>query len=99
MAELITGRGGTDHVDSEDLGAFNAVTLGDGTYILSGCSMTMKTATTLHIAAGELLMQGRHVRIRGAGEDVDVAVGTTGYNRNDSWPCTTSRRAASRASR
>ncbi len=83
MAELITGRGGTDHVESEDFGAFNAVTLGDGTYILSGCSMSMKTATTLHIAAGELLMQGRHVRIKGAGEDVDVAVGTTGYNRND----------------
>ena len=83
MAELITGRGGTDHVDSEDFGAFNAVTLGGGTYILSGCSMAMKTATTLHIAAGELLMQGRHVRIKGAGEDVDVAVGTTGYNRND----------------
>lgn len=83
MAELITGRGGTDHVDSEDFGALNAVTLGDGTYILSGCSMAMKTATTLHIAAGELLMQGRHVRIKGAGEDLDVAVGTTGYNRND----------------
>lgn len=83
MAELITGRGGTDHVDSEDFGAFNAVTLGDGTYIISGCSMAMKTATTLHIAAGELLMQGRHVRIKGAGEDVGVAVGTTGYNRND----------------
>lgn len=83
MAELITGRGGTDHVDSEDFGAFNAVTLGDGTYILSGCSMAMKTASTLHIAAGELLMQGRHVRIKGAGEDLDVAVGTTGYNRND----------------
>lgn len=83
MAELITGRGGTDHVGSEDFGAFNAVTLGDGTYILSGCSMAMKTATTLHIAAGELLMQGRHVRIKGAGEDIDVAVGTTGYNRND----------------
>lgn len=83
MAELITGRGGTDHVDSEDFGAFNAVTLGDGTYILSGCSMAMKTASTLHIAAGELLMQGRHVRIKGAGEDIDVAVGTTGYNRND----------------
>lgn len=83
MAELITGRGGTDHVDSEDFGAFNAVTLGDGTYILSGCSMAMKTASALHIAAGELLMQGRHVRIKGAGEDLDVAVGTTGYNRND----------------
>ena len=83
MAELITGRGGTDHVDSEDFGALNAVTLGDGTYILSGCSMAMKTATTLHIVAGELLMQGRHVRIKGAGEDIDVAVGTTGYNRND----------------
>lgn len=83
MAELITGRGGTDHVDSEDFGAFNAVTLGDGTYILSGCSMAMKTASKLHIAAGELLMQGRHVRIKGAGEDIDVAVGTTSYNRND----------------
>ena len=83
MAELITGRGGTDHVDSEDFGALNAVTLGDGTYILSGCSVAMKTASTLHIAAGELLMQGRHVRIKGAGEDIDVAVGTTGYNRND----------------
>lgn len=83
MAELITGRGGTDHVDSEDFGAFNAVTLGDGTYILGGCALTMRTATSLHVAAGEMLMQGRHVRVKGAGEDLPVAVGTTGYSRND----------------
>lgn len=79
--ELITGMGGTNHVDSEDVGALNAELIGNGNYLLSGCEVTMTDANTCHVAAGELLLQGRHVRIKGAGEDVSIGNGQVGYNQ------------------
>lgn len=79
--ELITGMGGTNHVDSEDVGALNAELIGNGNYLLSGCEVTMTDANTCHVAAGELLLQGRHVRIKGAGEDVGIGNGQAGYNQ------------------
>lgn len=79
--ELITGVGGTNHVDSEDVGALNAELVGNGNYLLSGCEVTMTDANTCHVAAGELLLQGRHVRIKGAGEDVRIGNGQAGYNQ------------------
>lgn len=79
--ELITGMGGTNHVDSEDVGALNAELIGNGNYLLSGCEVTMTDANTCHVAAGELLLQGRHVRIKGAGEDVSIGNGQAGYNQ------------------
>lgn len=79
--ELITGMGGTNHVDSEDVGALNAELIGNGNYLLSGCEVTMTDANTCHVAAGELLLQGRHVRIKGAGEDVSIGNGQSGYNQ------------------
>lgn len=79
--ELITGIGGTNHVDSEDVGALNAELIGNGNYLLSGCEVTMTDANTCHVAAGELLLQGRHVRIKGAGEDVSIGNGQAGYNQ------------------
>ena len=81
--ELVTGFAGEPHIDSEDVGAFNAATMGSGSYILTGCAMSMTTVNKLHIAAGELLIQGRHVRITGTGIDLAVANGTSGYNRID----------------
>ncbi len=81
--ELVTGFAGEPHIDSEDVGAFNAATMGSGSYILTGCTMSMTTVNKLHIAAGELLIQGRHVRITGTGIDLAVANGTSGYNRID----------------
>ena len=79
--ELITGMGGTNHVDSEDVGALNAELIGNGNYLLSGCEVTMTDANTCHVAAGELLLQGRHVRIKGAGEDASIGNGQAGYNQ------------------
>ena len=81
--ELITGCAGEPHVDSEDVAALNAYLVGTGCYKLNGCAMSMTTVNKFHIAAGDILWQGRHVRIKSTGEDVAVANGASGYNRND----------------
>ncbi len=81
--EIITAKTGEPHVDSEDVGAFNANTIGAGSYLLDGLTMTITDANTLHVGAAEILFEGRHVRIKGNGEDIAIANGTTGYSRND----------------
>ena len=81
--ELVTGKAGVPHVDSEDVGAFNAYSLGSGAYIMSGCEVTAKSANSISIAAGEILWEGRHIRVKGSGEGLAVDNGQTGYNRRD----------------
>ncbi|WP_294161749.1 hypothetical protein [uncultured Senegalimassilia sp.] len=81
--ELVTGKAGVPHVDSEDVGAFNAYSLGSGAYIMSGCKVTAKSANSISIAAGEILWEGRHIRVKGSGESLAVDNGQTGYNRRD----------------
>lgn len=81
--EIITGKTGEPHIDSEDIGAYNAYTIGKDSYLLNGLDMTITNVNTLHVGTGEVLFQGRHVRIKGNGEDVTIANGTTGYKRND----------------
>lgn len=81
--ELVTGKAGVPHVDSEDVGAFNAYSLGSGAYIMSGCEVMAKSANSVNIAAGEILWEGRHIRVKGSGESLAVDNGQTGYNRRD----------------
>lgn len=81
--ELVTGKAGVPHVDSEDVGAFNAHSLGSGAYIMDGCEVTAKSANSVNIAAGEILWEGRHIRVKGSGESLAVDNGQTGYNRRD----------------
>lgn len=81
--ELVTGKAGVPHVDSEDVGAFNARSLGSGAYIMDGCEVTVKSANSVNIAAGEILWEGRHIRVKGSGESLAVDNGQTGYNRRD----------------
>lgn len=81
--ELVTGKAGVPHVDSEDVGAFNAYSLGSGAYIMSGCEVTAKSANSVNIAAGEILWEGRHIRVKGSGESLAIDNGQTGYNRRD----------------
>ena len=81
--ELVTGIGGTAHIASADVGAYNAYTIGTEFYCLAGCGVTIQDANTVHISTGELLMQGRHIRVKGTGEDVSLVNGATGYNRID----------------
>ena len=81
--ELVTGKAGVPHVDSEDVGAFNAYSLGSGAYIMDGCEVMAKSANSISIAAGEILWEGRHIRVKGSGESLAVDNGQTGYNRRD----------------
>lgn len=81
--ELVTGKAGVPHVDSEDVGAFNAHSLGSGAYIMDGCEVSAKSANSINIAAGEILWEGRHIRVKGSGESLPIDNGQTGYNRRD----------------
>ena len=81
--ELITGRAGVPHVDSFDVGAFNATMFGGGAYVLEGVTATLVDANNVNVNAGELLCEGRHIRITGAGEDLVIENGLSAYKRHD----------------
>ena len=80
--ELITGQGGTDHIGSEDIGEYQAYTFGTGCYVLNGCECTVVDSNTVRIAKGMMLIEGRHVRVKGS-EDLKIQSGSTGLKRND----------------
>lgn len=81
--ELITGRAGAPHIDSADIGAFQADLFGEGRYTFKGVTAELVDANNVHISAGELQCEGRWVRIEGAGEDVTIDNGLSAYKRND----------------
>ena len=80
--ELITGQGSTDHIKSKDIGAYQAYTFGTGCYVLNGCECTVVDSNTVRISKGELLIEGRHVRVKGS-EDIAIRSGASGQKRND----------------
>lgn len=84
---LVTGYIGENHVTANDAGSFNAAIFGTGQYLLNRgqkFAATVVTNNKLRIADGDLIMQGRHVRID-EGDYVDLTIenGATNYNRND----------------
>lgn len=84
---LVTGYGGKGHITAEDHGAFNAAIFGTGQYVLPMGSMLAATVITnnqIRVAGGELLIQGRHVRLDESGY-VDLAIdnGSQDMKRND----------------
>lgn len=80
--ELKTGKKGELHISSEDDRLLHCRSFGTGTYVLSGCAVTMTSANKAHIAEGELMVQGGYVRITGGGEDVAISNGVAGQKRN-----------------
>lgn len=81
--ELVTGRSGTGHISSADVGALLASAFGTGSYVLGDRpTVAMRDANTCVIGAAELMVQGRHVRIQD-GESVTVESGVEGYYRRD----------------
>lgn len=84
---LVTGYKGQAHVAAEDHGALYAGILGTGEAILNigeKFKASSITANTVRIYDGELVMQGRHVRIeRDAYQDVVIENGTQGMKRHD----------------
>lgn len=84
--ELITGRAGTPHVDSSDMRALYAEIVGGARYLLNdhGTGVAeMESANDCHLMPAELLVDGAHVRITGAGETVHIDNGSSSYDRVD----------------
>lgn len=84
---LITGHAGTSHVTASDQASLNAAIFGEKEYVLNRGSKLKSTIISnnqIRIADGDLLMQGRHIRLN-EGSYVDLAVenGQQGTVRND----------------
>lgn len=86
--ELITGHGGSNHVDAVDVGAFNTCIFGTGKYVFNKANEFAATinsnTNTIRIASGEGINQGRHFRIgNGEIEELQIDNATTGSTRWD----------------
>lgn len=84
---LVTGRAGTPHVTAADHGSLHAGIFGEGEYVLNRGSKftpTVISNNTIRIADGDIVMQGRHIRLdEGTYIDLTIENGTQGYFRND----------------
>lgn len=84
---LVTGYAGEAHVTAEDMGSLFAAIIGGGQYVLNRGNMFAASVVSnnqIRIADGDILMQGRHIRLDG-GAFLDLAIdnGSQGYKRND----------------
>lgn len=84
---LVTGYAGQSHVTSEDFGSLCAALFGTGMCVLdrgNHLKATVITNNQINIADGDMMLQGRHVRLN-EDETVSLSIenGVQGYYRND----------------
>lgn len=82
---LVTGYAGQSHIKAADHGSLNAAIIGDGNYVLNRgnkFSATAITSNTVRVLDGDLLLQGRHVRLESY-VDLTITSGTQGMKRHD----------------
>lgn len=84
---IVTGHTGESHITSDDVRTFNAYTLGTADYVIKSnevLALTIVDNHTVRLGSGDILMQGIHARIpHGYTEQIDLSLGTAGYNRID----------------
>ena len=84
---LVTGYAGEAHITAEDHGSFNAALTEGGNYVLkrgNRLSASIIDNSTVRVLDGDLLIQGRHVRLSdSAYVDLSIETGTQGKYRND----------------
>lgn len=85
--ELVTGKAGTPHVGSDDIGLLQASISGYGVLRLQAAdgtypSLTLTDANHVQIPVMHLLIDGRFVRVSSA-ETVTIDSGTSGMKRTD----------------
>lgn len=85
--ELVTGKAGTPHISSEDVGLFQAGVCGAGVLLLADRdgfypSITLQDANRINIPIMNLVIDGRHVRISAA-ETLTITPGISGQKRID----------------
>lgn len=87
MAHLVTGYAGKEHITSADQGSFNASFFGTGQFVMEAgrqFGASIVDNNTVRVFDGDMLMQGRHIRIPpDAYEDMAIGTGTAGKNRTD----------------
>lgn len=82
---LITGYAGKEHITSSDQASFNASVFGEGAYVFNKGSIlkaTVLSNTAVSIADGDLLLNGRHIRITET-ETVNFDIGMADLCRID----------------
>lgn len=88
---IVTAHTGSAHVKAADAASLNAALFGDGEYVLNRgnrLSASAISANTVRVLDGDIMLQGRHIRIdEGQHVDVTVSSGTSGYKRNDLIVC------------
>lgn len=84
---LVIGYAGAEHIQSQDTGSFNIAAFGGGQYVLdhgNKFAATLLAGNTVQIKDGDMLMQGRHIRLAaGTVEELAIDNGTVGMKRND----------------
>lgn len=84
---LVTGYAGQAHVTAADDGSFNRAIFGGGQYVFdigSKLAASVVSNNKITIADGDLLMQGRHIRLNeGTTVDLTINNGAQGKLRND----------------
>lgn len=87
MAHLVTGYAGKEHITSADQGSFNASFFGTGQFVMEAgkqFAASIVDNNTVRVLDGDMLMQGRHIRIPpDMYEDMTITTGTAGKNRID----------------
>ncbi len=84
-AHLVTGYQGVEHITSDDVGSFNAALMGNGEFVLdrgSKLAFEIVTNNRIRIKDGDILMQGRHIRLKET-EEINLDSGTQGKKRHD----------------
>ena len=79
---LITGKGGTPHITSGDMGAMQSGIIGNGSYLLQGSdgtfpTVTMQDANHALIPVLNLVVEGRYARVTEA-ETATIESGVSG---------------------
>ena len=84
---LVTGYAGQAHVTAADDGSFNRAIFGGGQYVFdigNKLAASVVSNNKITIADGDLLMQGRHIRLNeGTTVDLTINNGSQGKLRND----------------
>lgn len=84
---LVTGYQGQEHITAADHGSLYSAIFGSGSYVLdrgNKLAASVITNNQVRIADGDLVIQGRHVRLNeGATVDLTIENGAQGYKRND----------------
>lgn len=87
MINLVTGFRNSPHITADDQGALNAQIFGNGNYVFQNgkkLAATLVSNNLVRVLDGDFMIQGRFARIAaGTFEDMAIANGEQGKNRND----------------